>query len=63
MNNKAETKMKRELYLIAALVLTAVITGGTYAYTYNATSVTPSVTAAEGNIATIEEAVSVIAAE
>ena len=53
MNNKAETKMKRKLYLIAALMLTAVITGGTYAYTYTTTSATPGVTAAEGNIATV----------
>jgi len=58
MNNKAERKMNRKLYLIAALVLTAVVTGGTYAYTYSTTSATISVTAAEANIATIEEAVS-----
>ena len=58
MNNKAERKMNRKLYLIAALVLTAVVTGGTYAYTYSITSATISVTAAEANIATIEEAVS-----
>lgn len=58
MNNKAETKMKRKLYFIAALVLTAVITVGTYVYTYSTTSATISVTTASGSIATIEEAVS-----
>ncbi len=55
---KNKEKMKRKLYLVAALVLTAVITGGTYAYTYSTTSATMGVTAAEANIATIEEAVS-----
>jgi archaellum component FlaG (FlaF/FlaG flagellin family) len=47
--------MKRKLYFIAALMLTAVVTGGTYAYTYATTSITPSVTAAEGDIATIND--------
>ncbi len=45
--------MKRKLYLVATLVLTAVITGGTYAYTYDTTSATIGVTAAEASIATV----------
>lgn len=51
-------RMKRKLHFIAALVLTAVVTGGIYAYTYNSTSVVFGVSIATGDMATIEEAVS-----
>ncbi len=54
-SSQTERKMKRRLCLIAALVLTAVVTGGTYAYTYATTSATPTVIAAEGDIATVNE--------
>lgn len=50
--------MKGKLYLLVALVITAVVTGGSYAHTYTTLSATISVTDAEANIATIEEAVS-----
>jgi hypothetical protein len=43
-------------HFIAALALAAVISGGSYAYTFTQDTATLSATATEGNIATVEEA-------
>ena len=50
--------MKRKFYLIVALALAAVICGGSYAYAFTQASATMDVIPADGNIATVEEAVS-----
>ncbi len=52
MSNEAERKTKRKLYFIVVSVLMAIITGGSYAYSFTTTSATPGVITAEGNIAT-----------
>ncbi len=48
--------MKRKSYLLIALVLAAVVSSGSYAYTFSQATVTLNVTAAGGDIATVEEA-------
>ncbi len=50
--------MKRKLYLIVALAISAIICGGTYAYTFTTASATITPTATSGDVATVEEAVS-----